>query len=195
MRKTYSVTNDKELRHFIRFLPFYRSFLFRFLYFDVHINEEYNFVLPIVESLNIKSRKKRIVYIYNEAFSMIDSYFVGKDFCQFIDNVCLSHRENKTGKMNGCCRCCPYRSGGYCPTKNIACKLFYCSRVKEKYEIIKFEDIILFRVLSPFQRMILKSDFFSSGEDVILDLYYGPFIAPIRIIYRFFKNYVYKKRK
>lgn len=191
MKKSIVIRNEKDLKKFMRLLFVYRSFLYRFVHFEIS-SKKYD-VSSIVNALNIKNRKKRIIYIFDAACKTIDNYFADKDYCRFKDGKCLSHRENKVEKVNGCCRMCQYRTGKACPTRNIACKLFYCSSVRKNNDILLFEDVEILKVLSYFQRLILKSDYFSLERDVILDLYYGPLIAPFRIVYRFIRYFFFLK--
>ena len=84
-----------------------------------------------------------------------------------------------------------YQTKSGCPTKNLACKLFNCSYVKSRYEVIKYEDIKLLRLLSLKNRFIIKSDYFSKREDVLKDLYaYTLSYSTIRIVYRLIKNFI-----
>ncbi len=184
MKKRIVINNEKKLKAFYKKLFLYRSFLFKLVKFKLESNDES--LYPIIEALNIKGRKQRITYIYNEACQKIDSYYKDKNLCDFKNGKCIAHRKNKIDKENGCCRLCEHRTCGLCPSRNIACKLFYCSTVKDKNKVIEFCDIEILRVLTPLQRFILKSDYFSLEKDVINDLYFGIF-APFRIMYRFTK--------
>ena len=72
------------------------------------------------------------------------------------------------------CVCIKVRKG--CTTKNLTCKLFTCSEVEKRCQVIKFDDLKILNLLSYRNKMILKSDYFSKREDVINDLYYGSFL-------------------
>lgn len=140
----------------------------------------------IINALNIKSRYKRIKYIVNEGINIIDNYYKECNLCKFKDNKCICHRTINKDYINGCCRKCIYQSNNGCTTKNVACKLYNCSYVdyngKNK---LNFNDINLFKLLNPYQRYILKNDYFTKTEDVIIDLYVGPICFLLRFIYRY----------
>ena len=140
----------------------------------------------IINALNIKNRYKRIEYIINNGCEIIDNYYKKCNLCKFINNKCICHRTLNKDYINGCCRKCIYQSNKGCTTKNIACKLYNCSYVdyngKNKFE---FKDIILFKLLNPYQRYVLKNDYFANTKQVITDLYVGPICLLIKLTYRY----------
>ena len=104
-------------------------------------------------------------------------------------------RKLNNGKCNGCCRKCLYQTNKGCPTKNLACKLFNCSEVTSRYDVIKYDDLKLLKLLSLKNQFIIKSDYFSTREDVLKDLYsYSLTYATLRIVCRLVKNYFYFRR-
>lgn len=174
----------------------YKSVLYinTFFVLNNHINDEN--VNIIINALNIKGRKKRIEYVYDQACDMIDKKVGVANICGFENGKCFVQRKLKNGKCNGCCRKCLYQSKTGCSTKNLACKLFNCSEVTSRYEVIKYRDIMLFKILSLKNRLIVKSDFFSKREDVLKDLYcYTITWSTIRIVFRLMKNRFIIKRK
>ena len=89
-----------------------------------------------------------------------------------------------------------YQSKKGCQTKNLTCKLFTCSEVEKRCQVIKFDDLKILNLLSLRNRMILKSDYFSKREDVINDLYYGSILIwTIRIVFRMIITFYTLKRK
>lgn len=56
MKKVLNIENKKQLKNFYKILPFYKSFLYRFIYFELD-NDKYK-VQPIINALNIKKGKK-----------------------------------------------------------------------------------------------------------------------------------------
>lgn len=191
MYKKIKISNEKELKRFYSLLPLYKSFIFKFITFKLE-SKKYN-VLPIINALNIKSRRKRICYIYDIACDEADSQFKDKNVCGFKNNKCIIQQRNNSG-INGCCRKCRYSVCGKCPTKNLTCKLFFCSAVKDKYKVLSFDDIKILRCLTIRQRILLKSDYFSKREDVITDLYIGSItIGTFRILYRMIRDLVIRK--
>ena len=194
MNKLIKINNQTALDKFYRKLFFYKSFIFKKTHFTVETNFEE--VKPIINALNIKKRKERIIYIYDEACNQIDKHYQNKNICGFKNNKCYVQQKLQNGTINGCCRMCLYQSTKGCTTKNLTCKLFTCSEVEKRCKVIKFDDLKIINLLSFRNRMILKSDYFSKREDVIKDLYYGSFFLwTIRIVIRMIINFYTLKRK
>ena len=188
------INNKSALDKFYRKLFFYKSFIFKKTNFTVET--KYEQLKPIIKALNIKKRKDRITYIYDEACRQIDNHYKNKNICGFKNNKCYVQQKLNNGTINGCCRMCLYQSKKGCKTINLTCKLFTCSEVEKRYKKIKIEDLKILKLLSYRNRMILKSDYFSKREDVIKDLYYGSFFLwTIRIIIRLINNFYTLKHK
>lgn len=168
----------------------YRSFIFRFTKFSTTDKKLNN----IVKALNIKKRKQRIEYVYDEAIKYINKYY-SDDLCQFKNNQCLVQRQKKVDKINGCCGLCIYQNSKGCKVDNISCKLFYCDTALRNMKKLDINQIDILKCFNLRQRFIVKSDFFATREQVINDLYYGILIATIRVSYRQLKSwYISKKR-
>lgn len=192
MEISISIQSINDIKKLERRLFFYRSF---FCYFT-HFSSK-NCVIPIdsiVHALNIKNRKKRITYIYDTLCEQVDQFYQGKNLCDFQHTQCLVQRRNKRYR-NGCCRLCKFVTSEGCSTHNFTCKMYYCYSAREKNRTLGPEDLPLLRCLSIRQRFLLRHDFFSSREDVILDLWWESiFINLFRIYYRFISNIILKKR-
>lgn len=173
----------------IKLLFLYRSLLFKFVKFDT---KESN-LKQIVQALNIKKRKERIEFIYDEAIKVINNYY-SDDLCKFIDNKCIAARKYKKDKINGCCRLCAHQNNKGCKVNNLSCKLFYYNAALDNIKELNINDIEILKCLNKRQRFILKSDYFSTREEVIKDLYYGIVIVTIRIYYRLIKQFCLKKK-
>lgn len=125
-----SINNEHELKRFYRFLPIYRSFLFKFISFELVSDDKYD-LNKIIMALNIKNRYKRISFIYDSACNLVDDKFLNvKNMCGFNKGQCYAQRG--TNKCNGCCRCCKYQSSKGCTSSNLACKLFFCDEVRKR---------------------------------------------------------------
>ena len=191
----HKVINDKAaLDNFYRKLFFFILFIFKKTTFTVET--KYEQIKPIIKALNIKKRKDRITYIYDEACRQIDNHYKNKNICGFKNNKCYVQQKLNNGTINGCCRLCKYQSEKGCKTVNLTCKLFTCSEVEKRCKIITFDDLKILNLLSYRNKMILKSDYFSKRENVIKDLYYGSVILwAIRIIIRLINNFYTLKHK
>ena len=194
MIKVVKVKDKTALDKFYQKLFFYKRIWFKKTNFILDSNFEE--LKPIVEALNIKNRKQRITYIYDTACQQIDDHYQNKNICGFKNNKCYVQQKLKNGTINGCCRCCMYQSPKGCTTKNLTCKIFTCSEVEKRCQVIKFNDLKILNLLSYRNKMILKSDYFSKREDVINDLYYGSFLLwTIRIVIRMISTFYTLKRK
>lgn len=171
------------------FIPIYKSILFRSCKFETNSNDIQDKI--IINALNIKNRKKRIEYVYDSTCDYIDNYYNHENICGFKNRQCYVQQAKKTNSKYGCCRKCKYVTDTGCPTKNLACKLFNCSKVLCKKRIIKYKDLKTLKILSLRQRFIVKSDYFSLREDILKDLYTNSIIlSTIRIAFRLIKNLI-----
>lgn len=147
----------------------------------------------LINILNTKGRLNRIRKIINEGLNYIDHYYRNVDLCLFKNNRCICHRTIKKNYINGCCRKCKYQSNFGCKTRNVACKMFNCSYVKKNQEkLLTFNEIPFFKLFNPYQRFILKNDYFTKEEEIVKDLYVGPIYLSIRLIKRFLIDRVIK---
>ena len=162
-----------------KLLFLYRSFLFKFTKFKTNNKE----LKREVTALNIKNRKQRISYVYDEAIKEINNYYKD-DLCQFENGQCIVQRQTGKGNVNGCCRWCPLVTDKGCPSSNLSCKLIYCKTAIKNIKLLRIRDIQILKCLSPLQRLMLKGEFFAVKEDIIKDLYYGP----LRYIYTVLKR-------
>jgi len=189
MKKTIVLNNQDDRNKFLKNIWKYRSIFYHFKEFELKDNLGYgDDIKGIIDALNIKDKKKRITFIYDSACENIDEYYKDKNICGFKNGKCYAQRFNKY--HNGCCRKCIYQSNKGCQTKNLTCKLFNCSEVTCRNKVLKFEDLIILKVLSKRQQVIIKHDYFSSREEVLKDLFIGSLtIFGIRLTFRLlFKN-------
>lgn len=172
-----------------KLLFLYRTFLFRFFTFETDKKD----MKAIVNALNIKNRKEKITYIFDEAINVLNKYY-SDDLCQFINGKCIVQREKKIDRVNGCCRLCPIVTNKGCPSVNITCKLIYCKRALGNVKLLKLNDIKILKCLSLVQRLIILSDTFSTREEVIRDLYYGPLYSIPRGLFKEIKHFIYRRK-
>lgn len=192
MKLVFVVKSDKEKKRFYFWLPAIK--LLRFC--EIELKGKDSILSSIETALSIKSRRDRLAYIYDEACSYVDKSLASiENPCQFLQGKCRVQRCNGSKKVNGCCNRCRYQSSQGCKTKNLACKLFFCSEVTSRYKTITFDEIPILKVLSFRQRFLLRSDYFASREEVLSDIYSGLLIfGGMRIIIRFIAFFViYKK--
>ena len=185
------INNCYQKKIFNLCLPLYRSILFQRIKFETENTTEEN---ELIKALNIKKRKERITYIYDRVYEKIEEQTKNINPCNFKKSKCEIQRKIKKGK-HGCCRKCYYRTEKGCKTQNLTCKMFYCAKIREKYNLPNWNDFEILKVLTLRQRILLKSEYFSLKEDVLTDLYIGSLIIGTgRIIYRLIRNSLREKK-
>ena len=194
-RKTIVIESKEDYTKFIKRIILYKSILYINTEFQVERNQINDKLQQMINGLNIKNRYKRITYVYDTACSIIDSNTKGLNVCGFKNNKCYIQQKQNNGKCNGCCRLCKYQNSNGCPTKNLACKLFNCSEVKKRYKTIEYKDLAILKLLSLKNRLIVKSDYFSTREEVLKDLYaYTLTYSILRIFFRSIRNLISKTK-
>ena len=189
--KIITINNYNDYNKFLKRINIYKSILYYNTLFEVKNNINERNIDYITNALNMKNRKKRIEYVYDQSCKLIDWKNKGINICGFENGKCWVQRKIKNGKCNGCCRKCIYQTSNGCSTKNLSCKLFNCTEVRSRYNVIRYNDLILLKLLSKKNQIIIKSDYFSKREDVLKDLYSYSFIySTFRIVYRLIRNYI-----
>ena len=143
-------------------------------------NREYK---NFVKALNIKNKKERLEYIYDEGIKYINKYY-SEDLCKFEHDQCIAQRKNGGKEINGCCKKCPLVTDNGCPSVNLSCKLIYCKTALGNIKLLKFNKIPILKCLSYSQRLVLRSSFFNVKEDVLNDMYYGIVYSTLRSLKR-----------
>lgn len=190
-RKTIVIESKEDYTKFIKRIILYKSILYINTEFQVKGCQVNDKIQQMINGLNIKNRYKRITYVYDTACSIIDSNTKGLNVCGFKNNKCYIQQKQNNGKCNGCCRLCKYQNSNGCSTKNLACKLFNCSEVKKRYKTVEYKDLDILKLLSLKNRLIVKSDYFATREDVLKDLYaFTLTYSILRVISRNIRNFI-----
>lgn len=194
-RKLIVIKSKEDYIKFIKRIVLYKSILYINTEFQVERNQINDKLQQMINGLNIKNRYKRITYVYDTACSIIDSSTKGLNVCGFKNNKCYIQQKQNNGKCNGCCRLCKYQNSNGCSTKNLACKLFNCSEVKNRYKTVEYKDLDILKLLSLKNRLIVKSDYFATREEVLKDLYAHTLTYSIlRILFRSIRNLLSKTK-
>ncbi len=192
--KEIEINNYSELN---KKLFLYKSIFYRKVKFVSNSDDEN--VRSIITALNIKKRYKRLEYIYDYCCNTIDKFYAGKNICGFLNGKCMLQQTPGCNLYDGCCRLCIHQEGKGCKTANLSCKFFFCNQVKSKNEIIRYRDLKILKMLSLRQSLMVKDNFFSTREEILMDLYYGSIILfgvrmSLRVI-RDFGIFGYKSAK
>ena len=144
-------------------------------------NKNHNDLIQSINAIFYNTRLERYNYIYDTACDYLDSFFYGKNLCDFKNNKCGEKRN--TSSVTGCCHhfkykwlgpitklvLCEYLKEDYtCGAKCIACKLFTCDYLRKKGIKFRIKDILLLDVFfNPLQKYFIKYQVFTPKEKVI----------------------------
>ncbi len=139
------------------------------------------FILAI-NAIFYNTRYERYNYIYDTVCDYLDSYFYGKNLCDFKNNQCGEKRN--TTSTTGCCHhfknkwlgpigsklvLCEYLKEDHsCSAKCISCKLFTCDYLEKKGIKFRIKDILLLKVFfNPLQKYFIKYMVFTPKDKII----------------------------
>lgn len=147
-------------------------------------NKKHNDFILGINAILYNSRYERYNYIYDTVCDYLDSFFYGKNLCDFKDNKCGEKRN--TSSTIGCCRHykikwlgpftkfvkCEHLTENYtCGAKCIGCKLFTCDYLEKKGVKFRIKDILLLNVFfNPIQKYFIKYMVFTPKEKVLKTL-------------------------
>lgn len=142
--------------------------------------EQNDFILAI-NAIFFNTKYERYNYIYDTACDYLDSFFYGKNLCDFKNNKCGEKRN--TTSVTGCChhfkiKClgpltklvlCEHLKDDYtCGAKCIGCKLFTCDYLEKKGIKFRIKDILLLDVFfNPIQKYFIRYKVFTPKEKVM----------------------------
>ncbi len=149
--------------------------------FDNNNVEQKNFISAL-NAIFQKNKFERYNYIYDTVCEYLDSYFYGKNLCDFKNNKCGEKRN--TSSTTGCCHhfkhkalgpfsklvLCEYlNSETYtCDAKCLPCKLFTCDYLESKGIKFRIKDILLLDVFfNPLQKYFIKYMVYTPKEKII----------------------------
>jgi len=150
------------------------------LNYDENSKEQNDFVLGI-NAILYNTRYERYNYIYDTACNYLDSFFYGKNLCDFKNNKC--GEKSNTSSTIGCCHHfkikflgpltklvpCEHLKEDYtCGAKCLGCKLFTCDYLQKKGIKFKIKDILLLDTFfNPLQKIAIKCMVFTPKEKII----------------------------
>lgn len=143
-----------------------------------------DFILAI-NAIFYNTRYERYNYIYDTVCDYLDSFFYGKNLCDFKKNRCGEKRNVKSDSNIGCCHhyknkllgpllpnnfvSCEHLKEDYtCGAKCIGCKLFTCDYLEKKGIKFRIKQILLLDVFfNPIQKYFIKCMVFTPKEKVM----------------------------
>ena len=139
-----------------------------------------------INAIFYSNKEEMYNYIYDNVCAYLDSFFYGKNLCDFKNNKCGEKRN--TSSNVGCCRHyknkllgpllkdnfipCEYlNKDNMCSAKCLGCKLFTCDYLRKKGIRFKIKDIFLLDVFFNFlQKYYIKIKVFTPKEEIIKKL-------------------------
>lgn len=106
--------------------------------------KEYDKYLEVIETFNIKDKRKRLSYIYDNLCTYFDNDMKKNNYCEFCDGTCIANRLKKSvHKDNGCCykrgKLCEYLTDKGCTNPNPTCKIFMCSYLNKVKKVPNYD--------------------------------------------------------
>lgn len=145
--------------------------------------KEQNDFISALDAIFYPNKYERYSYIYDTVCDYLDSFFYGKNLCDFKNNQCGEKRG--TTSYIGCCHHyknkllgpllpnnltpCEHLKEDYtCGAKCIACKLFTCDYLEKKGIKFKIKDILLLNVFfNPLQKYFIKCMVFTPKDKIM----------------------------
>jgi len=170
MKKVSIITiSDKyTVDNFYKNLKFYKHFNKEYhLKYDIPASEEIKEELDkMIMVLNTKAKKERLGLIFDLACEEIDKLNISHNFCEFENNHCFTQKINK--RSNGCCGECRYLINHTCTQPSIACKLYYCYKIKRKKKCPTLNNIKVMKYfLNPKEKFMFSMTIFENKEETI----------------------------
>lgn len=149
----------------------------------VNYNEDDKKQIEFISAINailFNKKSDRNNFIYDTVCDYLDSYFYGKNLCDFKDNRC---ENGKATSLVGCCRHFKHKCLGpishlvlcehlsedkTCGAKCISCKLFTCEYLEKKGIKFRIKDILLLDTFfNPLQKYFIKTMVFTPKEKIL----------------------------
>lgn len=158
--------------------------------------KEDNQRFTLISALNackIKDKNDRLKYVYMAACKYLDNEYLGKNICEFCDDVCVAKRKYvKNGNCpdslkDGCCHefklknlfsskdvpRCRYQQNRHCVADCLGCKLFACDAVHKKGIKYTYFNVALVRYFFNLgQKAIIRCSVFKPKDVVLRRLKY-----------------------
>ena len=147
--------------------------------YDSNIKEEYKTNFELIEkAINIKDKKERYSFIYDEVCKFLDNEYITKNLCDFKDNICAYYRSiNEFDHKNGCCfsakrgGLCNNLDLDHCKISSISCKLYSCPLLRNNKINFKMKNFPLIKYFfSIKQKYYIKYSFFKPKSYVMYKL-------------------------
>lgn len=145
--------------------------------------DRYNRYLEVIEVFNIKDKRKRLSYIYDNVCAYFDRDMREKNYCEFENGTCIANRLGKSVHSdNGCCyrkrQLCKFLTNEGCINPNPTCKIFMCSYLNKVKKVPNYSTKKLL-----ITSCLLNSkghDFFKRNYFITKDEFIDKFMSKIK---------------
>ena len=145
--------------------------------------KEQNDFISALNAIFYPTKYERYNYIYDTVCDYLDSFFYGKNFCDFKNNQC--GEKKGTTSYIGCCHhyknkllgpllpnnltpCEHLKEDHTCGAKCLSCKLFTCDYLEKKGIKFRIKDILLLDVFfNPIQKYFIKCMVFTPKDKIM----------------------------
>ena len=152
--------------------------------YDKNNTLQNDFILGI-NAIFFNTRYERYNYIYDTVCKYLDSFFYGKNLCDFKNNQCGEKRSANSNSYVGCCHhykikllgplipnnlipCEHLKENHTCGAICIGCKLFTCDYLEKQGVKFRIKDILLLDAFfNPLQKYFIKTMVFTPKEKII----------------------------
>lgn len=146
-------------------------------------DKDYNDFITGIIAIFHNTKYERYNYTYDMVCNYLDSFFYGKNLCDFKDNKCGEKKNINSESTTGCCHhfknkkigplsklvLCEYLKEDYtCGAKCISCKLFTCDYLEKKGVKFRIKDILLLNTFfNPLQKYFIKYMVYTPKEKIL----------------------------
>ncbi len=144
--------------------------------------DKYKNYLEVIETFNIKDRRKRISHIYDYLCNYFDEDMRKNNYCEFENGTCIANRLGySVHDNNGCCYqykkgLCKYLTKNGCSNPNPSCKIFMCEYLNKVKKVPNYST----------RKVYLTNCFFSFREHLVFRRNY--FITKKEFLDKYFKK-------
>lgn len=138
------------------------------------LNKDIMDMIYITHAINIKDKKERYSYIYDQVCKFLDKEFQVNNICRFEDNLCIGVRSHCHCQSEyGCCYgrkrgLCKNLVDNHCTIQSISCKLFVCNCLKKEKIEYKVNDLVLLKYFfNPIQKYYIEYSLFKDKSEMI----------------------------
>ncbi len=151
--------------------------IFKIKNYNSNLNYFLNELADLITAYQIKDKKQKFTFIYEQVSKELDKRFRDHNVCGFKDNlcstkVCLQHKYDLKRLKTGCCftkgRVCPNLDKDHCKINCLGCKFFTCYPLRFKGIYYHPKDFLLIKnFFNDYQIYLIKFTLFTDKDDMV----------------------------